>query len=195
MGHNTNTPLTKLFMKTHIVQLTKNINYNIRKSDNMFTFKIQGIRRDLSMMRLNYNLMKRTTNTEKIEKLSKIYNIKTLRLFAINWLLRVTSIIQSSITSLWDLSTIYGYLKKNKQAKAAISKKNWARKVLKPLKNVFFFSKKSSIFTKFCNSKEIFIINLTPKNQQNTNKYIKNHQFSRKPVVSKPLISITLNGS
>ena len=138
MGHNTNTPLTKLFMKTHIVQLTKNINYNIRKSDNMFTFKIQGIRRDLSMMRLNYNLMKRTTNTEKIEKLSKIYNIKTLRLFAINWLLRVTSIIQSSITSLWDLSTIYGYLKKNKQAKAAISKKNWARKVLKPLKNVFF---------------------------------------------------------
>ena len=48
----------------------------------MFTFKIQGIGWHLSMMRLKYKLMKRTTNTEKKEKYSKIYditNFKTIR--------------------------------------------------------------------------------------------------------------------
>ena len=48
----------------------------------MFTFKIQGIGWDLSMMRVKYKLMKRTTTTEKIEKSSKNYNItnfKTIR--------------------------------------------------------------------------------------------------------------------
>ena len=66
-------------MKTHIVQQTKNINYDIRKSDNMFSFKIQGIGLDLSMMSVKYKLMKRTTNAEKTEKSSKIYNIKNFK--------------------------------------------------------------------------------------------------------------------
>ena len=69
-------------MKTHIVQQTKNINYDIRKSGNMFTFKIQETGWDLSMMRVKYKLIKRATKTEKKEKSSKIYNItnfKTIR--------------------------------------------------------------------------------------------------------------------
>ena len=42
---------------------------------NMFIFKLQGIVWDLSMMRINYMLTKRTV-TIKMEKLSKKGNIK-----------------------------------------------------------------------------------------------------------------------
>ena len=65
----------------------------------MLFLGIQEIGLDLSLMKISYNLTKRTTKTEKLGNNFKMF-IKTLRLFAINSLLRVTSINQSSITSL-----------------------------------------------------------------------------------------------
>ena len=66
---------------------------------------------DLSLMKISYNLTKKTTKTENFEKL-----------------LRVTSFIQSSITGLRDLSANYGYLKNKNSQKGKLKKKNLARK-------------------------------------------------------------------
>ena len=41
----------------------------------MLTFEIEGFVCDLSMMRINFKLTKRTTKTEKIEKNVKIEKI------------------------------------------------------------------------------------------------------------------------
>ena len=45
--------------------------------------EIQEVELDLSLMKIKYNLTKRKTKTEKLEKYFKMF-IKTLRLFAIN---------------------------------------------------------------------------------------------------------------
>ena len=49
----------------------------------MLFLEIQEIGLDLSLMKISYNLTKRTTKTEKLEKHFKMF-IKTLRLFDIN---------------------------------------------------------------------------------------------------------------
>ena len=49
----------------------------------MLFLEIQEIGLDLSLMKISYNLTKRTTKTEKLEKYFKLF-IKNLRLFAIN---------------------------------------------------------------------------------------------------------------
>ena len=72
---------------------------------------------------------KKTTKPEKFKKSLKMCNI-------INWLPRVTSILENSITSFWVRSAFYAYIW-IKKAKTANWKKNWARKVSTPLKNHF----------------------------------------------------------
>ena len=49
----------------------------------MLFLEIQEVGLDPSLMKISYNLTKRTTKTEKLEKYFKMF-IKTLRLFAIN---------------------------------------------------------------------------------------------------------------
>ena len=126
----------------------------------MLIFKIKGIGWDLSMMRVKYKLTKRTTNTKKIEKSSKIYSITTFK--TIRYKLTASGkflFIQFSITSFWDLSTNYGYLKNNKQAKAANSKKENKNSVEAFQK--YFLSVKNFLSTVILVTKMIFIINLT----------------------------------
>ena len=65
---------------------------------------------------------KKNNKNWKIENSLKVTKIITLRLFATNWLLRTTSVIQSWITNWWDQSAFYGYLKKKRQ-KEPIQKK------------------------------------------------------------------------
>ena len=60
-------------MTTHIVH-QKNISYNVISIDSLI-FGIQGIGWDLSMTRISYKLTKRTTKTEKFEKILEMYNI------------------------------------------------------------------------------------------------------------------------
>ena len=69
----------KTFMKTHIVQQTK---HQLRHHINgKIVFELQGIRWNLSMMRINYKFTKRT-KPEKYEKISdkeKIVNFNAIR--------------------------------------------------------------------------------------------------------------------
>ena len=63
--------------KTHIIQQTKHRWEVISVA--MLIFGIQEIGCDLSLMKISYNLTKRTTKTEKFEKCLKNYiiNFKT----------------------------------------------------------------------------------------------------------------------
>ena len=101
-------------------------------------FDTQGIGCDLSLMRLSYNLTKRTTKTEKSEQYLKMYIINFVRLKATNWVLRVKSLIQYSITSLRDLSAIYGYLENKNRKKRAISRKKLSEKSVEGIKKLTF---------------------------------------------------------
>ena len=156
----------------------------------MLLLEIQEIELDLSLMKKRYNLTKRTTKTEKLEKYFKMF-IKILRLFAINWLLRVTSIIQSSIKSLWDLSSICGYLK-NKNSKF---KKRMSEKKVEGIKKMNF-SLKTLLFPIIFKSYGIFLFcQYNFKKSTIMNKYIRTTKLSRKHVLSTPLNSLAFNES
>ena len=67
----------KTFIRMHIVQQTKH-RWQIISVGRLFFGRIQ-IGCDLSLMKISYNLTKRTTKTEKFEKCLKKYiiNLKT----------------------------------------------------------------------------------------------------------------------
>ena len=67
----------KTFYKTHIFRQTKH--WLQIKSVDMLFYGIQEIGCDLSLMKIKYNLTKRTTKTEKFENCLKLYviNFKT----------------------------------------------------------------------------------------------------------------------
>ena len=65
-----------MFRKTHIVQQTK-YQWHLISID-MFSLEIQEIVWDLSLMKISYNLTKRTKKTEKCFILFVI-NVKTIR--------------------------------------------------------------------------------------------------------------------
>ena len=68
----------KTLRKTHIVQQTKHQGQII--SNSMLSVQLQEIGWDLSLMKISYNLTKRTTKTEKFENSNMfIINFKTIR--------------------------------------------------------------------------------------------------------------------
>ena len=69
----------KTLIKTHIVQQSIGDKYY----QLMLLFETEEIGYDLSLMKISYNLTKRTTKTEKIENYLKMY-ITNLRLKATN---------------------------------------------------------------------------------------------------------------
>ena len=66
----------------------------------MIIFEIRGIRSGLSMMRISYELTKRTTKNEKIEKSLKIYKIIKFTTVGYKLTDSALSYIQSSIENL-----------------------------------------------------------------------------------------------
>ena len=63
-----------------------------------------------------------------------MYNIIDLKLIAINSLLRVTLFNQSSLTSLWDRSAFYGYLKNKKNSLTEQNKKKLSEESVEAIK-------------------------------------------------------------
>ena len=110
-------------MKTYIVY--KQNNNFVIISVNMLFSETQGTVRDLSRMRVSYNLTNRTTKTEKIEKhLKKLKNYNVINFKPIRYrLLRVKLFFQSSVAILWDRSEFYGYIEKKDRGKKANKKK------------------------------------------------------------------------
>ena len=128
----------KIFMKTHIVQQTK---HQLRHDINWkIVFELQGIEWNLSMMRINYKLTKRT-KIEKYKKSSKMNNIincNTNR-YKLTTLSNIIHLIFN-----WKPMRAVSILRlhEEKSKKTANSMKNWARKLSKPIKNWAFFPKK-----------------------------------------------------
>ena len=171
----------------HIFPQTKH-QWQILSID-MSSLEIQEIGWDLSLMKISYNLTKRT-KTENFEKNFNMFiaNFKTV---PINWLLRVTSFIQCSIRSLWELSAIYGYLK-NKNNKF---KKKLCKKSVKGIKKMNFSLKTILFNLNFKSNGFSFIYQYNFKKSTNINKYIRTTKFSRKHVFSTQLISSALIAS
>ena len=109
----------KSFTKLHIVQQTKH-RWQIISID-MFCFETQ----EIGCYHEN-KLQFDEKNNKNWKVLKDIWKCiwQNLRLKAMNWLLRVTPIIQSSVTSLRDLSAIYGYLKNKNRQKQNFQEKN-----------------------------------------------------------------------
>ena len=132
------------FMNTQIVSRKQNISYKI-KSAGMLIFEFQGIGWDLSMVRISYKLRKWTRKNEKFANSMNMHhfiNIKTIRNMTASGYI-VYSTLNNKLMRPASIIRLPNMLPK-KQAKSAKSKRNWARKVSKPLETelyskVFFF--------------------------------------------------------
>ena len=130
------------------------------------------------MMKISYNLTKRTTKTEKFEKYLKIYviNFKT----KVYELTASGNIINSILNyKLKRLVSSLGLPKEQKQAKTAISRKKIKREKSRWHENTNFSQKNLFMFRKCFNRNGIFLFYQYNFKKSNMNKYIRHEIFEK----------------
>ena len=157
----------------------------------MLFLKIQETGWDLSLMKICYNLTKRTTKTEKLEKNFKMFiiNFKT-----IPYKLTTSGNINNSILNYKPMRPVIN-LRLPKEQKQQIQEKIEREKCRRHEKNELF-TENFSIFYYFLRAMGfVFFYQHNFKKSTNMSKYIRTTKFSRKHVLSTPLNSLAFNGS
>ena len=154
----------------------------------MLFFKTQEIGCDLSLMKISYNLTKRTTKTEKFENYLKLYiiNFKTK-----GYELTASGSIIISILNykLKRLVRILRLHKEQKTGKNSNFKKKIEREKCRRHYKMIFSLKTSLCSNNFLTEMEFFCFYQNVFKKSNMNKYMRATKFLRKLVVSPPLNS------